>query len=160
MEHRVLWILDGWTLHSQSSYTIYLYGQLITNAANTNGKLSHNFEAYCNHFIPYSGKDFTCVVCTKKPTEYITHLNSHCYLHFFPFLLLYKHTSTQTFIFMHCQYSPEPKFYTVTQDANICKGHSVSNQQGILVISLILTKLGVFVVPMMFILLIVGTYTT
>ena len=35
------------------------------SGANTNGKLFLNVEAHCNHFIPCSDKELTCVVCTK-----------------------------------------------------------------------------------------------
>ena len=39
--------------------------QIPGSAANTDGKLFHNVEAYCNHFIPCSDKELTSVVCTK-----------------------------------------------------------------------------------------------
>ena len=39
--------------------------QIPGSAANTNGKLFYNVEAYCGHFIPCSDKELTCVVCTK-----------------------------------------------------------------------------------------------
>ena len=35
------------------------------SGANTNGYLIYTVEAYCNHHIPCSDKEVTCVVCTK-----------------------------------------------------------------------------------------------
>ena len=39
--------------------------QIPGNGGNTNGYLFHAVEAKCNHFIPCSDKELTCVVCTK-----------------------------------------------------------------------------------------------
>jgi len=39
--------------------------QIPGSGADTNGKLFLMVEAYCNHFIPCSDKEITCVVCTK-----------------------------------------------------------------------------------------------
>ena len=33
------------------------------SGADTNGKLSYTVEAHCDHFIPCSDKELTCVVC-------------------------------------------------------------------------------------------------
>ena len=35
------------------------------SGADTNGYLFYTVEAHCNHFIPCSDKELTCVVCTK-----------------------------------------------------------------------------------------------
>ncbi|XP_065907907.1 uncharacterized protein [Dysidea avara] len=35
------------------------------SGANTDGSLFYTVEAHCNHFIPCSDKELTCVVCTK-----------------------------------------------------------------------------------------------
>ncbi|XP_065907868.1 uncharacterized protein [Dysidea avara] len=35
------------------------------SGANTDGRLFYTVEAQCNHFIPCSDKELTCVVCTK-----------------------------------------------------------------------------------------------
>ena len=40
-------------------------GQIPASGSSTNGKLFYTVEAYCNHFIPCSDKELTCVVCTK-----------------------------------------------------------------------------------------------
>ena len=39
--------------------------QVPGSAADTNGKLFYNVEAYCGHFFPCSDKELTCVVCTR-----------------------------------------------------------------------------------------------
>ena len=39
--------------------------QIPGSASNINGRLFHTVEAVCNHFIPCSDKELTCVVCTK-----------------------------------------------------------------------------------------------
>ena len=39
--------------------------QIPGSGANTNGYLLFTVEAYCNHYIPCSEKEVTCVVCTK-----------------------------------------------------------------------------------------------
>ena len=39
--------------------------QIPGSAANTDGYLFYNVEAYCGHFIPCSDRELTCVVCTK-----------------------------------------------------------------------------------------------
>ena len=40
-------------------------GQIPGSGGNTGGKLFYLVEAHCNHFIPCSPKELTCVVCTK-----------------------------------------------------------------------------------------------
>jgi len=35
------------------------------SGTDANGKLFFNVEAHCNHFIPCSEKELTCVICTK-----------------------------------------------------------------------------------------------
>ena len=39
--------------------------QIPGSGANTNGYLLLTVEAHCNHYIPCSEKELTCVVCTK-----------------------------------------------------------------------------------------------
>ncbi|XP_065908939.1 uncharacterized protein [Dysidea avara] len=39
--------------------------QIPGSGGNTDGKIFHTVEAHCNHFIPCSDKELTCVVCTK-----------------------------------------------------------------------------------------------
>lgn len=39
--------------------------QIEGSGADTNGRLFYTVEAYCNHYIPCSDKELTCVVCTK-----------------------------------------------------------------------------------------------
>ena len=39
--------------------------QISGSGGNTNGYLFYTVEAHCNHFIPCSDKEVTCVVCTK-----------------------------------------------------------------------------------------------
>ena len=39
--------------------------QIPGSGASTDGKLFYTVEAQCNHFIPCSDKELTCVVCTK-----------------------------------------------------------------------------------------------
>jgi len=39
--------------------------QIPGSGSNTDGKLFYTIEAHCNHFIPCSDKELTCVVCTK-----------------------------------------------------------------------------------------------
>ena len=39
--------------------------QIPGSGSNTDGKLFYTVEAHCNHFIPCSDKELTCVVCTK-----------------------------------------------------------------------------------------------
>ena len=39
--------------------------QIPGSGGNTDGKLFYTVEAHCNHFIPCSDKELTCVVCTK-----------------------------------------------------------------------------------------------
>ena len=39
--------------------------QVPGSGADTNGYLFYTVEAHCNHFIPCSDKELTCVVCTK-----------------------------------------------------------------------------------------------
>jgi len=39
--------------------------QIQGSGTDTNGYLFHIVEAYCNHHIPCSDKEITCVVCTK-----------------------------------------------------------------------------------------------
>ena len=39
--------------------------QIPGSGANNGGKLFYTVEAHCNHFIPCSDKELTCVVCTK-----------------------------------------------------------------------------------------------
>ena len=39
--------------------------QIPASGANTDGYLLYTVEAYCNHHIPCSDKEVTCVVCTK-----------------------------------------------------------------------------------------------
>ena len=39
--------------------------QIPGSGANTNGYLLYTVEAHCNHYIPCSDKELTCVVCTK-----------------------------------------------------------------------------------------------
>ena len=39
--------------------------QIPGSGANTNGYLLYVIEAHCNHFIPCSDKELTCVVGTK-----------------------------------------------------------------------------------------------
>ena len=39
--------------------------QIPGSGGNTDGKLFYTIEAHCNHFIPCSDKELTCVVCTK-----------------------------------------------------------------------------------------------
>ena len=39
--------------------------QIPASGGNTDGYLLHTVEAHCNHFIPCSDKELTCVVCTK-----------------------------------------------------------------------------------------------
>ena len=33
--------------------------------ANTDGKLVYTIETHCNHLIPCSDRELTCLVCTK-----------------------------------------------------------------------------------------------
>ena len=39
--------------------------QIPASGSSTNGKLFYTVEAHCDHFIPCSDKELTCVVCTK-----------------------------------------------------------------------------------------------
>ena len=39
--------------------------QVLGSATNTDGYLFYTVEAVCNHFIPCSDKELTCVACTK-----------------------------------------------------------------------------------------------
>jgi len=39
--------------------------QVPGSGVDSNGKLFYTVEVYCNHFIPCSDKELTCVVCTK-----------------------------------------------------------------------------------------------
>lgn len=39
--------------------------QIQGSGADTNGRLFYTVEAHCNHYIPCSDKELTCVVCTK-----------------------------------------------------------------------------------------------
>ena len=57
-------------LHTHKAATQYTcvdesVGQIPASGSNTNGYLFYLVEAVCNHFIPCSDKELTCVVCTK-----------------------------------------------------------------------------------------------
>ena len=39
--------------------------QIQSSGGDSNGKLFYRVEAHCNHFIPCSENELTCVVCTK-----------------------------------------------------------------------------------------------
>ncbi|XP_065907801.1 uncharacterized protein [Dysidea avara] len=56
--------------HTSSAATQYTcmdksLEQIPGSGADTDGYLFYTVEAYCNHFIPCSDKELTCVVCTK-----------------------------------------------------------------------------------------------
>ena len=57
-------------LHTHKAATQYTcvdesLAQIPGSGANQDGRLFYTVEAKCGHYIPFSDKELTCVVCTK-----------------------------------------------------------------------------------------------
>ena len=76
------------TLKAATQYTCMdkSLEQVPGSGSNTNGKLFFTVKAQCNHFIPCSDKELTCVVCTKQET-----LSLDKWLYYKHTLCLYTH---------------------------------------------------------------------